>query len=433
MKIGTKARWKRAFTLVEMLVVIGILSALAIRVFISTKPTKRLTDAKTAVVNTNLGSIKKAVNMGLLETPSAFSSGTCAAGALPSVPTVMKSSGGYDIAPCLAKYFTKMPYNPNAGFYTSNSNYDTGYTIAYDPVTYTLSINPVQYFYTSQFGTVGCASNGQFTGPNGVAVSRSIGSIYVADNCHQLQGFNSSLVALFNKIGATPGGTTGTGTGQFNAPHGIAIAANGDVYVADTQNHRVQYFTSAGVYKGKFGTGTPGNTSTTLNTPFDVAVSPVNGNIYVGDSANNRVLIFNPVTPTGTFVNAFSVGSFIYGLTVAANGDVYIPDPTAHRVKVFTAASNYLSVTQFPTAGDPAGGTELVYDIEIAPNGDIYVTDDSSNRVEVFNSAKVYQTSFGSTGSGNGQFNGLEYISVGSDGKIYVSDYTNNRIQVFTP
>lgn len=143
MKNSKLATSRRGFTLVEMLTVVGIIAALSSIVFVATKPGKRLTDTKTSVVNANLGSIKKAVNMALLETPNVFSSTTtCAAGALPSTPTIMKSTGGYDIAPCLTKYFTKIPYNPNKGFYISNTNYDAGYTISYDPVTYTLSIQP---------------------------------------------------------------------------------------------------------------------------------------------------------------------------------------------------------------------------------------------------------------------------------------------------
>ncbi len=83
-------------------------------------------------------------------------------------------------------------------------------------------------------------------------------------------------------------GGFGSGPGQFNAPQGICV--DGDaVYVADTQNHRIEKFTRSGVFLtqwGTFGTG-PGQ----LNQPVGVAVSG-NGEIYVVEFGNSRVSVF---------------------------------------------------------------------------------------------------------------------------------------------
>jgi hypothetical protein len=61
------------------------------------------------------------------------------------------------------------------------------------------------------------------------------------------------------------------------------------------------------------------------------------------------------------------------------------------------------------------------------------VADTNNNRVQIFNSSGVFQSAFGSFGSGNGQFSVPFGIAVGSGGNIYVADTFNNRVQVFSP
>ncbi len=84
-------------------------------------------------------------------------------------------------------------------------------------------------------------------------------------------------------------GSNGTGDGQFGGAHGIEVDADGNVYVADTGNHRIQKFTSDGVFLMKWGTlGTgPGQ----FNHPHGIGIGPM-GNLYVAETGNNRVQKF---------------------------------------------------------------------------------------------------------------------------------------------
>ncbi|WP_287685282.1 MULTISPECIES: 6-bladed beta-propeller [unclassified Microcystis] len=68
----------------------------------------------------------------------------------------------------------------------------------------------------------------------------------------------------------------------------------------------------------------------------------------------------------------------------------------------------------------------------VGSGGNIYVVDTANHRVQVFNSSGVFQSAFGSFGTGNGQFNLPFGIAVGSGGNIYVADSFNRRVQVFS-
>ena len=82
---------------------------------------------------------------------------------------------------------------------------------------------------------------------DGVAVDSS-GNVYVADtNNNRIQKFDSSGTFI------TKWGSSGTGDGQFEYPTGIAVDSSGNVYVADTDNHRIQKFDSNGTFLTKWG------------------------------------------------------------------------------------------------------------------------------------------------------------------------------------
>ncbi|NIT36806.1 MAG: hypothetical protein GTN49_09945 [candidate division Zixibacteria bacterium] len=84
-------------------------------------------------------------------------------------------------------------------------------------------------------------------------------------------------------------GSEGSGDGQFNQPEGLGVAPNRDVYIADSNNHRVQYFSASGSFRGKW--GTYGTRNGQFNEPSGVGVAD-NGTVYVTDMNNDRVQYF---------------------------------------------------------------------------------------------------------------------------------------------
>ena len=90
-------------------------------------------------------------------------------------------------------------------------------------------------------------------------------------------------------------GSFGTGNGQFNSPRGIAVDGGGNIYVADTNNNRVQIFDSSGAFQYAFGSLGSGNGQ--FKSPSGIAVGG-GGNIYVADTFNNRVQVFRTPEPS---------------------------------------------------------------------------------------------------------------------------------------
>jgi prepilin-type N-terminal cleavage/methylation domain-containing protein len=122
---------RKGVTLVEIVIGIALLAILGGVVVIEMNPFKQIASSRNTQRSLHLQAIMNGVRQNITE--SGTNSFTCAAGSIPSAPTRMKSSGGYDIAPCLVPtYLATLPYDPkdpSAG-YASPTSYDTGYTIA---------------------------------------------------------------------------------------------------------------------------------------------------------------------------------------------------------------------------------------------------------------------------------------------------------------
>jgi hypothetical protein len=142
----------------------------------------------------------------------------------------------------------------------------------------------------------------------------------------------------------TQWGASGTGTGQFSTPFGIAVDASGNVYVADSSNNRIQKFSSSGnfiIAWGASGTGTG-----QFSTPFGIAVD-ASGNVYVADSSNNRIQKFSS---SGNFIIAWGAlgtgnGQFSdpRGIAVDASGNVYVVDSVNSRIQKFSSSGNFIA------------------------------------------------------------------------------------------
>jgi uncharacterized protein YjbI with pentapeptide repeats len=284
--------------------------------------------------------------------------------------------------------------------------------------------NRVQKFsssgtYISKFGSNG-TGNGQFQSPYGL-VFDSTGNIFVGDQMnHRIQKFdsNGNYISQF--------GSYGTGNGQFNRPQGITIDSTGNIFTVENYNHRIQKFNSSGVYQSKIGHLDVASSSANgaFNTPGDVAMFPSNGNFYVVDTANNRIQKFN-----SSLTWIWSVGSFGSGnsqfntprrIAIDASENIYITDAVNHCVKKFDSSGSFL--LKFGTSGTGTGQFTTPYGIAVDSAYNVFVTDNNS-RVQKFGSDGTYITSYSIFNSRG--------ISLDSAGNMYITS-TNGSIYKYS-
>jgi len=231
-------------------------------------------------------------------------------------------------------------------------------------------------------------------------------------------------------------GTYGKSKGQFINPEAVTVAPNGNVYVADSWNHRVQYFTPTGTFLGQW--GHEGNGNGQFCYPVDVAVGR-NTNVYVLDYRNDRVQYF---TANGTFLGKWGAtgskdGEFYNpdSIACAPNGNIYVYDAGNYRVQYFTPRGAFLG--KWGTRGNGLGQfnpcNKYPDSIAISPNGNVYVTDYWNYRVQYFNLSGDYLGSWGRKGLGPGYFCGSCSIAITANGELNVVDEGSCSIEVFTP
>jgi DNA-binding beta-propeller fold protein YncE len=229
----------------------------------------------------------------------------------------------------------------------------------------------------------------------------------------------------------TKWGSFGTRPGQFGSyVYGIGTDADGNVYVADRGNQRIEKFDAGGAFLtmwGSHGTG-DGQFMRPVAVTADAA-----GNVYAVDLAPARIQKF---TSDGTFLLAWgSDGSgpgefdFPYGVDVDAGGNVYVADSGNDRIQKFDASGTFLS--QWGTSGTGDGQFDEPYDVAVDGAGNVFVVDADNHRIQKFDSAGVFLLAWGSEGTGNGQFTYPLRVAVDGSGSVYVTDPDANRVQKF--
>ena len=197
------------------------------------------------------------------------------------------------------------------------------------------------------------------------------GNVYIADfHDHKVRKVSGGTITTFAGTGVA--GFSGDGgpatAARLNGPYAVAVDGQGNVYIADGYNHSVRKVSAGGTIRTIAGTGKQGfsgdggpATSARLFYPQGVAVDG-QGNVYIADTSNHRV---RKVSRGGTITTFAGGGSSRgdggratsaqlsgpYGVAVDGRGNVYIPDYGDHLVRKVSPGG---TISMF--AGTGAGG-----------------------------------------------------------------------------
>lgn len=277
------------------------------------------------------------------------------------------------------------------------------------------------------------ALEGQFSFPKDLAVDAD-GNVYVVDSQnHRVQKFDSEGEFI------TAWGSFGTEPGQFSEPWGIAVNEEGTIYVADTWNHRIQSFTSDGELLSYWGVfqDTGGQLSEPLGMlygPRDIAID-AEGNLYVTDTGNKRIQKFdgegNPLDQWGG--SGASAGQFLepVGIAIDTEGQIYVADTWNQRIQVFDEDFQFLR--QWAVQGWMGESVVNKPYLAVDDQGRVYATDPEGSRVMVFDNEGKLLAVWGKYGTDDASFDLPTGIALDEEGNVYISDSNNHRIMKFAP
>ena len=310
----------------------------------------------------------------------------------------------------------------------------------------------------------GAGTTARFLAPADVAADRA-GNVYVADtNNHTIRKIDpGGMVTTLAGQATVSGSADGTGANaRFNRPTGVAVDAEDNVYVADTDNDTIRKVTPAGVVttiagkEGSAGAADGAGGAARFNSPSGIAAD-ASGNLYVADTLNHLLRRIAPDASVTTLAGQAGVpgqsdgtssAARFYGpqgLSLDAAGNLYVADTNNNlirKVVVSTAAVTTLA-GQAGIAGDADGSAvqaqfRFPSGLVAASDGNLYVADTDNNAIRRITPAGGVSTVAGLAGAIIGSVDGIGAaarfarptgITTDAGGKIYIADTDNEVIR----
>jgi sugar lactone lactonase YvrE len=263
-------------------------------------------------------------------------------------------------------------------------------------------------------GDGGAATAARLKNPQGAAAAAANGDLYLADTDNNVIRKVALATGIITTVAGTgAAGNTGDGglatMAKLRAAEGVAVYSNGDIYIADTGNHVIRKVTAAtGIITTVAGTGANGTTG--------------DGGLATAAKLNSP-----------------------RGIQVAANGDLYIGDRAIDRIRKVTVATAIITafagtgVAGYSGDGGAATAAKLnnPEGLHLTSTGDLYIADTNNSVIRKVSPAGIISTFAGTTAgyTGDGgpataaKLNLPEAVHLAPSGDVYIADTGNNVIR----
>ena len=320
-------------------------------------------------------------------------------------------------------------------------------------------------------GDGGPATLAELGVPSGLAVGPD-GSVYIAEQVGQRVRRVGTDGIITTVAGTGTWGFSGDGgpasLAMLSNPHGVVVAPDGTLYIADRSNYRIRRVDVNGIITTVAGTGAYGfsgdggpATLAQINESFGVALGP-DDSLYIADTGNNRVRRVGPDGIITTVAGPGIPGTLGDGgpatqaelhqpwrVAVGPDGSLYIMDRYNFRVRrvgtdgiITTVAGN--GTSGFSGDGGPATAAQISAseDVALGPDGGFYIADQSNYRVRWVGSDGIISTvagngTYGFSGDGSlairAQLDEPIGLALGPDGSFYIADWFNQRVRRVAP
>jgi len=324
------------------------------------------------------------------------------------------------------------------------------------------------------------ATSASLNHPSSVTLDGA-GNMYIADRYHNRirkviasTGIISTLAGNGNGAYAGDGLASTNAAVSVNTPWGVALDGAGNVYIADTGNNVVRRIAAAtGIITTVAGTGSPGSsgdtgpaTSATLNQPQGVSVD-LSGNLYIADTFNHRIRkvnavtgvittvagtgFTNPMTGTGGYTGDGGQATsaelnFPFAVAFDTAGNMYIPDSANNVVRMVNSSNIISTFAGTGAGGDTGDGGPATAATLFSPSGviadaagNVYIADTQNASIRKVSSATGFIFTIAQNNTGEYVYNGggpyavSIYGPIGlyldGSGDLFFADSLNMRIR----
>jgi sugar lactone lactonase YvrE len=318
-------------------------------------------------------------------------------------------------------------------------------------------------------GDGGPATSASLCSPEGVAVD-TLGDLFIADTLNnRIRAVTATTGIIATAAGGGNGGDGREATSAIAVlPLGVAADRRGDLFIADPGEYRIRRVDSASrIITTEAGDGDPGfsgdggpATSATFFSPYGVAAD-ADGNLFIADTQNERIRRVDAVTGIITTVAGDGRGGFSgdggpavsaglsnpNGVAVDALGNLFFVDGYSYRIRRVDAVTGVITTVAgdgsqgFSGDGGPATSAKLGYDYGMAvdAHGNLFIADFDSSRIRRVDASTGIITTI--AGNGNLGFSGdggpatsasLYYpygVAVDALGNLFIADSGNDRVR----